>query len=59
MVKLGRMTERQATKAYFVDKSITKTQYHGVLRRIAGARYAKELAGRKHRGSMSSSKWSK
>jgi hypothetical protein len=51
------MTEKQATKAYF-DNKITKAKYHLILHEIEGKRHAKDISKKKHRASMSSSKWS-
>lgn len=57
MVKISRMTEKQVTKAYFVDKKITLTQYQHRLKQIAESRYKSMISKAKNKSSMSSSKW--
>ena len=56
-MKKSMMNEKQATGAYFKGK-ITKAEYHEALHRIEGSRRTKENSRKKHRESMSSSKWS-
>jgi hypothetical protein len=56
-MRLDRMTERQVTKAYS-DGKVTLKQYHTRLEGIATKRHQAEIAKKKVRHSMSSSKWS-
>lgn len=53
---IGKMTERQVTKAYFENK-ITLTCYKKRLQEIATRRHAKMISKLKDRRSMSASKW--
>ena len=56
MVAVGRMTERQVTKAFY-EKKVTLRQYQARLRKIAEKRHAKMISKTKNRRSMSATKW--